>query len=106
MTKTETKPSVRITDQFRSGDAMVYDLKCENIRITISVLFSKQDTEWSAEGLAKQTPDPPKIRATGTRRSEAFAGLAETWSLKGPADGFPWLDWKAIRDALTAVRAL
>jgi hypothetical protein len=106
VSKNETSPKVRITDQFRSGESMVYDLKCDNIRITISMSSSRQDDQWSAEALAKQAPDPPKIRGNGSSRGEALTVLAEAWRSRGGSEGFPWLDWAAIRDALVAVRAI
>jgi hypothetical protein len=104
--KNETTPKVRITDQFRSGESMVYDLKCDNIRITISMSSSRQDDQFCAEALAKQAPDPPKISGSGSSRGEALTVLAEAWRSRSGSEGFPWLDWTAIRDALLAVRAI
>jgi hypothetical protein len=106
MPRNDTSAKVRITDQFRSGQAMVYDLKCESIRLTISMSSTKEAVEeWNVEALAKQLPGPPKLRATGSSRSEAFGVLAEAWRAQG-AEGYPPLDWGAIREALVAVRAV
>jgi len=103
--KTDKTPKVRITDQFRSRAGMVYDLKCEGIRISIS-MESSNEIEWNVEALAKQTPDPPTVRATGPSRGEALGVLADAWRERNGAFGYPPLDWGAIREALATVRAI
>ena len=37
MAKDKPQSPVRITNQFRKGQAMVYDLSCEHVRLTIEV---------------------------------------------------------------------
>ena len=107
MTKEEKKRGVRITGQFRSRDSMVYDFICDNIRITISVSSSKQDeNQWNAEAIVKQVPDAPPMYGVGPSRGDAITALAESWASKNGAVGVPWLDWNAIREALSAVRAI
>jgi hypothetical protein len=107
MAKTDGTPKVRITDQFRSGKSMVYDLKCDGIRITISMCSSDDDVdEWKIEALAKQTPDPEAMHATGSSRGEALTVLADAWRARGGTMGHPPLDWAAIREVLVAVRAI
>lgn len=106
MTKNERVAKVRITDQFRSGRSMVYDLKCESIRITISMCSSDEIDGWKIEMLAKQTPDSPTVLATGASRGEALGVLADAWRSRGGAFAYPALDWGAIREVLAAVRAI
>ena len=106
MAKDETKPAARITGQFRSREGMVYDFICESIRLTISVSPSKLEDQWIAEATAKQLPDTPSMRGTGTSRGAAIDALAETWESQRGAVGVPRFDWNAIREALTAVRAI
>lgn len=103
--KTDKTPKVRITHQFRSAGGMVYDLKCEEIRVTIS-MQSTSEIEWNVEAMAKQTPDPPKVRATGPSRGEALGVLADAWRARNGAFGYPPLDWAAIREALATVQAI
>jgi hypothetical protein len=100
------KPAVRITGQFRSRDAMVYDFICNNVRIAISVSPSTPDDHWNAEAVAKQLPVPLALNGVGSSRGEAITALAETWMSKSGAEGAPWLDWSAIREALAAVKAI
>ena len=64
----EEKKRVRITGQFRSRDAMVYDFICDSIRITISVSSSEPDNVWNAEAVAKQVPDAQSMRGAGQSR--------------------------------------
>jgi hypothetical protein len=104
MMKNEAK--VRITDQFRSGGGMVYDLKCDGIRITISMCSSEEIAGWKLEMLAKQSPNPPTVLATGPSRGEALGVLADAWQSRGGGMAYPVLDWRAIREALAAVKAI
>jgi len=106
MAKDERKPAARITGQFRSRDGMVYDFICESIRITISVSPSELDHQWNADAIAKQLPGAPSMRGTGPSRGAAIDALAESWESKDGAAGTPRLDWSAIREAMTAVRAI
>lgn len=107
MAKDDKTPRVRITNQFHDNHGMVYDLKCDVTRITISLgATSKEETEWNIEAMVKQVPEPHVVRAVGSSRSDALRAISETWRSQGEAAGFPLLDWAAIRDALTAVRAI
>jgi hypothetical protein len=106
MAKEEKKHAARITGQFRSRDGMVYDFMCESIRITISVTPSQLEHEWRAEAIAKQLPNAPSLHGMGLSRGAAIDALAQTWESEDRAEGVPWLDWRAIREALTAVRAI
>ena len=106
MKKTDRLAKVRITDQFHSGKSMVYDLKCEGVRITISMCSSQDIAGWNLEMVAKQAPDAPKVLATGPSRGEALGILADAWRSRGGGTVYPVLDWGAIREALVAVRAI
>jgi hypothetical protein len=106
MAKTETVAKVRITDQFRSGQGMVYDLKCENVRLSIFMTFSNESSRWTVRVEAKQIPEPGSAEATGTSRDEALGVLANAWREHLGVIGYPPFDWAAIREALAAVRAV
>jgi hypothetical protein len=107
MAKDDKTPRVRITNQFHDNQGMVYDLKCDTTRITISLgATSKDETQWNIEAMVKQVPEPHVVRAVGSSRSDALRAISETWRLQGEAAGFPLLDWAAIRDALATVRAI
>src|SRR5690348_16257910 len=105
MSKAGERPAqasrVRITGQFHDRRGMVYDLKCDDLRITISIAPSPSgDTNWSAEAVAKQSPDPPSVKGVGASRGQALRVAEDEWRSKGSAAGFPPIDWDAIREAL------
>lgn len=107
MSKEDEKRGVRITDQFRQRDAMMYDLKCDQMRITISIAAESNPSEnWNVGAVAKVIPTPRSLNAIGPSKGEALDALGLAWSDQVTAGGFPVLDWKAIRDALALVRAI
>ena len=106
MARNETVAKVRITDQFRAGQSMVYDLKCEGIRLSLFMSFSADIARWTIRAEAKQIPQPGQAQATGSSREEALSVLADAWREQLGAIGYPAFDWTAIREALVAVRAV
>jgi hypothetical protein len=99
--------AVRITGQFRQRQAMLYDLKCDQIRITISMEQEAQPSEdWNTTALAKLVPNPLSVSAVGPSRGAALDALVLACCDQRTAGGFPFLDWKAIREALVLVRAI
>jgi hypothetical protein len=109
MTKEATRPSVRITNQFRKRDAMVYDLSCEDVRLTIEVAQRQNDDgqgEWVVEAHARHVVEKPTINEPGATRSDALQAVARSWTAKNGAYGFPRLDWEAVSAAMLVVRAI
>jgi hypothetical protein len=107
------RPAVRITNQFRNGRGMVYDLSCEDVRLTLEVTGGAPgsppedaDAEWRIEAFARHAPERPKVGATGPTRREALSRAASAWGAKRGAFGFPAVAWDAVADALVAVRAI
>jgi hypothetical protein len=102
-------PRARITNQFRRRTAMVYDLSCDDVRLTIEVIPRESSDgrgEWTVQAHAHQAPEKPTVEAVGGTRSEALSAVARSWAAKGGAGGFPPLDWDSITQALLAVRAI
>jgi hypothetical protein len=100
---------VRITNQFRSGQAMVYDLSCEETRLTVRMTSRPNDDglgEWTAEAHSRQSPERPTVAEPGATRSDALRAVARSWEVKNGRFGFPTLDWESIARALTDVRAI
>ena len=109
MSRESSRPGVRITDQFRKRDAMVYDLTCEDIRLTIEVAQRPNEDglgEWVVEAHARQGADRPTIHEPGVTRKEALRAVARVWMAKQGAYGFPQLDWDAVSVAMLSVRAI
>ena len=101
--KEKAKKGVRIMNQFRDRDALVYDLDCEGTKLIVSV--SKTETGWTFDARAKAGAEP-LVSAEGGNKLDAFAALTAAWGEKLGAEGFPQLDWKGIQKALTDVRAI
>jgi hypothetical protein len=103
------RPAVRITNQFRKRQAMVYDLSCNEVRLTLE-MTSHETGEgvdgWRIEAFARQAPERPTIDETGTTRRDALLSVARTWVAKKGILGFPVLDWEAVAEVLGAVRAI
>ena len=110
MSKEKSQRSgVRITNQFRKRETMVYDLSCEEIHLTIEVAQRRNDDglgEWLVQAHARQAADRPAIIAPGVTRNDALRAVARSWTAKGGAYGFPELDWEAVSVAMLAVRAI
>ena len=105
MAKDQKTPNARITDQFHDKRGMVYELKCEGVVVSISMVAVKEETEWEAEATAKVLPEPRVAMGVGRSKAEAFSVLREAWCSQD-AVPFPRLDWEAIREALASVRAI
>jgi hypothetical protein len=71
--------SVRITQQFRSRDAMVYDLRAGTGRLTLRVTRQGDGprTEWRTEASTSSSPDAVVVAERGATRAEA---LRAVWS--------------------------
>lgn len=109
MPREERMPAVRITNQFRKHQAMVYDLSCENVLLTLEITARQlvgDVEEWHVEAFARQAPERPTVCEPARSRRDALRAVARTWVAKHGAYGFPTLDWDAVTDALLAVRAI
>ena len=109
MPKEHSQARVRITNQFRKGDTMIYDLLCEDVRLTLEVTQRANDDgcgEWSVEAHARQSIDKPTIHEPGMTRNDALRAVARSWKGRHGAYGFPELDWEAVSVAMLGVRAI
>jgi len=99
-------PKARITDQFHDKRGMVYELKCDGVIVSISMVGVNEETEWQAEATAKVLPSPMVATGVGRSRAEAFSVLREAWCAQREGMPFPRFDWEAIQQALASVRAI
>jgi hypothetical protein len=110
MSKGHTPQSgVRITNQFRKREAMVYDLACEDVRLTLEVTQRPGDDglgEWFVEAHARQAVERPTIQQPGVTRKDALSAVAIAWRAKEGAYGFPQLDWDGVSAAMLSIRAI
>ena len=88
---------------------MVYDLSCDQVRLTIEVTARESGDglgEWNVGAHARAMPDQPTIDAPGVTRGDALRAVARSWAARQGRQGFPSLDWEAVAQALLAVRAI
>ncbi len=109
MSKETSRPGVRITNQFRRREVMVYDLSCEDTRLTIEIAQRANEDglgEWLVEAHAREAVEKPTILQPGVTRNDALRAVAREWVAKRGTHGFPELDWEAVSGAMQAVRAI
>jgi hypothetical protein len=106
VTKDQKNAKVRITDQFYGKQGMVYELTCDGVKLSLSMVGDEQGREWAAEATAKVLPAPVVATGVGRSRGEAFSVLREIWCSQREGVPFPRFDWEAIQVALTSVRAI
>jgi hypothetical protein len=106
---TEKKTDLlRITNQFRSRDGFVYDLRCEGTRLTLSVMprvDAKDPGEWRVEARAN-AQDPAPITGWGPTKRDALREVGVAWMARAAMLGSPTFDWEAVAKVLSEVRAV
>ncbi len=107
--KDKDKPSLAITNQFRARDAMVYEMRCEGVRLTVTMTPRKSEDdagEWHVEARAGRSPeDKPVFAEWGNTRMEALRAVGRMWTEQRSLDELN-VDWEAVAKVLSAVRAL
>jgi hypothetical protein len=101
----------RITQQFRSGESMIYDFRGETGRFTLRVSGRGGDdagppTEWCIEACAGSSPESVVAAVWAPTRAEALRAAGESWNSKCVANHLPAIDWENVAFAMSAVRAL
>jgi hypothetical protein len=109
--ESDESDAVRITQQFRSGQAMVYDLRGAAGRLTLRVTgFGGADDappqEWRVEAATSSSPDAVVVAETAATRADALQAVGRTWSQKRMACNLPLFDWESVARAMRAVRAI
>ena len=101
--------ALRITLQFRSGDAMVYDFRGSTGRMTLRVSGRGGEgppTEWRVEASTSTVPDAPVVAECAATRAEALQAVGRSWNHKRLANNLPIFDWESVARAMSAVRAI
>ena len=110
MTDESKEESIRITQQFRARDAMVYDLRGSAGRLTLRVTGRGGDdgppTEWCIEASTSSSPDAVVVAERAHTRAEALRAVGRSWNEKRLAGNLPSFDWESVARAMAAVRAI
>ena len=109
MMKDTEEREIRITQQFRSRDAMVYDLKGATGRLTLRVSASEDGGGvplWRVAASTSTSPEAVSVSESGGTRAEALRAVSVAWGEKRAANNLPVFDWEAVARVLAAVRAI
>jgi hypothetical protein len=102
--------TIRITQQFRSRGAMVYDLRSSAGRLTLRITGRGGDdgppTEWRIEAATSSSPDAVVVAEQRATRTEALGAVGRSWDEKRLASNLPSFDWQSVARAMSAVRAI
>ncbi len=109
--ESEEKEAIRITQQFRSGQAMVYDLRGTTGRLTLRVTGrggadDSPPTEWRIEAATSSSPDSVVVSESAATRADALQAVGRTWGEKRMSHNLPLFDWESVARAMRAVRAI
>lgn len=110
MTTERDEETIRITQQFRARDAMVYDLRGAAGRLTLRVTGrgggDGPPTEWRIEASTSSSPDAVIVAEGAATRVEALGAVGRSWNEKRVANNLPSFDWESVARAMAAVRAI
>jgi hypothetical protein len=110
VTKEGDEESIRITQQFRARDAIVYDLRGSAGRLTLRITGrgggDGPPDEWRIEASTSTFPDGVVAAELGATQAEALRAVGRSWDEKRLASNLPHFDWESIARAMAAVRHL
>jgi hypothetical protein len=102
--------AIRITQQFRARDAMVYDLRGRAGRLTLRITGrgggDGPPTEWRIEASTSSSPDAFVVAEGGATRAETLRAVGRSWNERSLANNLPSFDWESVARAMAAVRAI
>lgn len=108
----EAQPKMpRITTQYRSRGAMIYELECAGgIPLDLHVSTRRRsdllDAEWCVEAHHGHAEGAIVMTEWGPTASAALEQVAVAWAEKATSLGLPNHDWAGVTRVLQAVRAI
>jgi hypothetical protein len=99
----------RITQQFRSRGAMVYDLRGSTGRLTLRISGTEDDGAapvWRIEASTSHSSEAEIVSASASTRADALRAVGSAWTERRASLDLPVFDWEAVARALAGVRAL
>jgi hypothetical protein len=105
----DQKPSVKITQQFREAHNMTYELDCAGVSLIVRIfpLEGKPPAdEWRVEARLSDAQDAVVAIGAGPTRAVALERVAAWWRENGAQKALANVDWTAIAQAMTTVRAI
>jgi RNA recognition motif-containing protein len=99
----------RITQQFRELANMTYELNCAGTPLVLRIFFPRAQEPsglWRIEARVSNDPAGTAAEASGTSRTKALHDVARSCGEHAGLHALVGVDWGAVEQALTAVRAL
>ena len=102
---------IRITQQFRAGEAMVYDFRGPTFKLTVRVSGRGGEetgppAEWRVEASTSPSPESSSVAEWAPTRAEALRAVGRAWGEMRLAHNLPTVDWASVERAMSAVRAI
>src|SRR5450432_1477574 len=98
----KNKDAMRITLQSRSKNGMVYELRGEGHRLSLSI-FQRENadepSEWRVEARTAANAENAIAIAWAPTKVDALREVARMWAAKN--EGLPEFDWNAVEQVLT-----
>lgn len=107
MSREETD-GLHITQQHRSGRAMVYDLRNREARMVVKVFekSSADDPDQFRVEVTTNVCPGVVVEAWGSTRAQALREVSGRWLETAANPPLPSFDWDAVTRVLQAVRAV
>jgi hypothetical protein len=102
----EKKDLLRITNQFRQKNSMIYDLRGDGSRLVIAIRGREAEAEpadFCVEARSGTQTDATTLAAWGASKSDALKSVGDAWTLRRD---LAVVDWEAIARVLANVRAV
>jgi hypothetical protein len=102
-------PICKVTTQYRSGNSFVYELESAGVLLAVHIspgATAESNAGWRVALHNGRSADALVIAESATTRTEALRRVALSWSERAPELGLTEFDWKAVTEALLAIRAI
>jgi hypothetical protein len=96
----------RMTVQFREAANMTYELDCAGNALVLRVFFPTESGQWRILAQAGSAADAPSSDSTAPSRLEALRNIASASRDGNLAPALGRIDWNAVEQAMTKVRAV
>lgn len=101
-----SKVGVSVQQQYRERHAMVYELDCSGLRLSLRFFFPNEGaSDQRVEARAIQGADFVAEATAGTR-GLALQAVADAWKHPSDSGSSPEVDWEGVGVALKTVRAV
>ena len=102
----EVETGARITLQFREPANMTYELDCAGVTLVLRIFFQTPEGQWRIAAQAGTATGAPSTGATAASRVEALRNIARACRESGDTSTLGRVDWEAVEQSMTKVRAL